>query len=108
MSAAPAERVVSKFDEEFDVVVVGYGYAGAISAIEAARTGAKVLVVEKATVPGGISICSYGAVRCAWNPDLAFEYLTRSGPFQVTAAYSVPTEPSAAPPSRSGRTDPRN
>jgi len=76
MNAQPVDRVVTEFDEEFDVVVVGYGYAGAISAIEAARAGARVLVVEKAHVPGGISICSYGAVRCAWNPDLAFQYLT--------------------------------
>ncbi len=53
------------FNEEYDVVVVGYGYAGAIAAIEAADVGASVLLVEKATSPGGISICSYGAVRSA-------------------------------------------
>jgi succinate dehydrogenase/fumarate reductase flavoprotein subunit len=63
------------FDEEFDVVVVGYGYAGSISALEAARAGAKVLVIEKTGVPGGISICSYGAVRSANNAERAFKYL---------------------------------
>ena len=33
------------------------------------NAGAKVLLIEKASVPGGISICSYGAVRSASDPD---------------------------------------
>ncbi len=33
------------FEEEVDVVVVGYGFAGGVSAIEAHDAGAKVLVV---------------------------------------------------------------
>lgn len=36
------------WDSEFDVVVVGFGIAGASSAIAAAREGAKVLLLEKA------------------------------------------------------------
>ena len=52
------------FDETYDVIVVGYGFAGATAAIEAARAGAKVLVLEKAPDPGSISICSQGAI-CA-------------------------------------------
>ena len=64
------------FDEDFDVVVVGYGFAGSVTAIEAARAGARVLMIEKTAVPGGISICSYGAVRCASDVDLATQYLT--------------------------------
>ncbi len=68
-------RWVASFDEEVDVVVVGYGYAGAISAVEAARSGAKVLLIEKTAVPGGISICSYGAVRSAHDRAKAFQYL---------------------------------
>jgi len=69
------------FDEAYDVVVVGYGFSGAIAAIEAADAGAKVLLVEKAQVPGGISICSYGAVRSAMKADDALKYLkiTNSG-----------------------------
>ena len=68
-------RNVSSYDEEFDVVVVGYGYAGGTAAIEAADAGARVLLIEKNSVPGGISICSYGAVRSAKDKDAAFDYL---------------------------------
>ncbi|NBP73879.1 MAG: FAD-dependent oxidoreductase, partial [Alphaproteobacteria bacterium] len=64
-----------EFDETYDVIVVGYGFAGATAAIEAARAGAKVLVLEKAPDPGGISICSQGAICCSAEPDEAFAYL---------------------------------
>ncbi len=39
--------------ERFDVIVVGFGTAGAIAAISAAHLGAKVLVLERSTYPGG-------------------------------------------------------
>ena len=64
-----------RFDETFDVVVVGFGHGGAVSAINAADAGASVLVVEKSEVPGGLSILSYGAVRSARDPAAAFAYL---------------------------------
>ncbi len=63
------------FDETFDVVVVGSGLAGGIAAITAADAGAKILLIEKSEVPGGLSICSYGAVRSARDPEGAFAYL---------------------------------
>lgn len=66
---------MTEFDATYDVVVVGFGYAGGITAIEAAKAGAEVLLLEKEPVPGGISICSGGAVRCAEDADDAFEYL---------------------------------
>ena len=61
--------------ETFDVIVVGFGLAGAIAAIEAHDAGAKVLLVEKAPVPGGISICAGGGVRFADSFDKALSYL---------------------------------
>lgn len=42
-----------KWDEETDVVVVGYGGAGAAAAIEATDNGAKVLILEKMPFGGG-------------------------------------------------------
>ncbi|MCW2492552.1 MAG: fumarate reductase [Frankiales bacterium] len=59
----------------FDVVVVGYGAAGAVAAIEAARGGASVLLVEKMAAPGGISILSAGGIRISESADEAFRYL---------------------------------
>jgi len=64
-----------RFDESFDVVVVGFGLAGGIAAITAAAAGSKTLLIEKSSVPGGLSICSYGAVRSARDADAAFAYL---------------------------------
>ena len=43
----PVAGVPEKWDYEADVVVVGYGGAGGCAAIEAADSGAKVLLVEK-------------------------------------------------------------
>ena len=58
-----------------EVIVLGYGYAGAMAAISAADAGARVLLVEKSATPGGISICSAGGVRIADDSDAAFMYL---------------------------------
>ena len=59
---AKFQKAAPEFDETFDVVVVGYGFAGGVSAIQAARGGAHVLLIEKMPDPGGISICSHGAI----------------------------------------------
>ena len=56
-------RRVSSYDETFDVIVVGYGYAGGISALEAAQHGARVLLIE--------------VVGAGWDFDL----LLRGGAF---------------------------
>ena len=64
--------------ETFDVVVVGFGLAGAIAAIEAHDRGARVAIVEKQTVPGGISICAGGGARIAGDAEQATRYLKAS------------------------------
>src|SRR3954453_5013112 len=44
----------------YDVVVVGFGIAGGCAALEAARSGARVLLLEKSAVHGGTSSMSGG------------------------------------------------
>ena len=66
------------WDDTYDVVVVGYGYAGAIAAIEAHDAGSSVLLVEKMPDPGGISVCSGGNIRVADDADEAFVYLEKT------------------------------
>lgn len=53
---------VTEWDYEADVVVVGYGVAGASAAIEAARTGADVLVLERTGGWGGAAALSGGFI----------------------------------------------
>lgn len=48
------------WDKEADVVIVGYGIAGACAAIEAAESGAEVMVLERASGGGGASALSSG------------------------------------------------
>jgi len=64
--------------EIFDVVVVGFGLAGAIAAVEAHDRGASVVIIEKQTVPGGLSICAGGGARIAEDVDQAIAYLEAS------------------------------
>ncbi|MCK9987058.1 MAG: 3-oxo-5alpha-steroid 4-dehydrogenase [Azoarcus sp.] len=51
---------VAHWDDRADVIVVGYGIAGACAALEAKRAGADVLVVERASGGGGASAMSSG------------------------------------------------
>lgn len=69
---------ITEFDDSYDVVIVGYGFAGGTAAIEAFDAGAKVLLIDKMANPGGISVCSYGAMRSARDADEAFAYLKES------------------------------
>ncbi|NYD57304.1 succinate dehydrogenase/fumarate reductase flavoprotein subunit [Nocardioides marinisabuli] len=74
----------------YDVVVVGFGIAGGCAALEAARAGARVLLLERAAVHGGTSSMSGGhfylgggtAVQRATGHDDSVEdmvaYLTAS------------------------------
>lgn len=66
---------VSSFDAVTDVIVVGFGLSGAVSAITASDAGAQVILLEKMTFPGGISICAGGGIRYSENADETFKYL---------------------------------
>lgn len=61
--------------ELIDIAVIGYGFAGGMSAITAAQKGRHVVIFEKMSIPGGISICSGGGFRVATDQKKAFSYL---------------------------------
>jgi 3-oxo-5alpha-steroid 4-dehydrogenase len=81
---------VAHWDEEVDVLVVGLGAAGAAAALEAAATGARTLVLERASGGGGTSAMSGGVLylgggtalqkACGFedSPDEMFKYLMAS------------------------------
>ena len=49
---------IDSYQDEFDVVVCGFGGAGGCAAIEAANNGAKVLLLERASDGGGSTALS--------------------------------------------------
>ena len=69
------ESKLTDFDEVIDVAIVGYGFAGGMTAISTAKAGRKAIIFEKMSIPGGISICSGGGFRVATSKEKAFEYL---------------------------------
>ncbi|MEG1971232.1 MAG: FAD-dependent oxidoreductase, partial [Burkholderiaceae bacterium] len=80
MVAAPAMNLVpeaqakqrampKKWDEEIDVLVIGSGFAGLAAAAEAAKAGAKTIILEKMPTYGGNSIIN-GAVYAAYDSEL--------------------------------------
>lgn len=88
------------FDVEVDVVVAGFGYAGAVAAIEAHDAGMRVLLAEKMPDPGGISILAGGAWRFAYDANQAYAYLkatndgrTREDVLRVLANGMVEIDP---------------
>ncbi|PLY06549.1 MAG: flavocytochrome c [Desulfuromonas sp.] len=54
--------------EDYDLVVVGSGFAGLAAAIEAKQAGASVIVLEKMRIPGGNSAISGGLLAVAGSP----------------------------------------
>jgi len=61
-SAPLAASEVARWDQEADVIVVGFGIAGGSAAIEAARAGSEVLLLERASEGGGTSAESEGMI----------------------------------------------
>ncbi|MGE4365021.1 FAD-dependent oxidoreductase [Mycolicibacterium austroafricanum] len=53
---------ISRWDYEADVVIAGYGVAGAAAAVEAARAGADVLVLERTGSWGGAAAMAGGFI----------------------------------------------
>lgn len=84
------KETVEHWSDSADVLVIGYGIAGACAALEARRAGADVLVIERASGGGGASALSAGifyfgggteAQRAAGyddTPDAMFDFLMAS------------------------------
>ncbi len=88
--AMPSSNVPA-WDEQVDVLVAGSGAAGTCAALEARRSGARVLMTESLAVPGGSSGL-YGGVGYAGGgtalqralgvedtPEAMYDYLVRTG-----------------------------
>ena len=79
-----------KWDIEADVVVVGFGGAGACAAIAAGEVGSKVVVLEKANesdAGGNFSVCGGGGVLAnPDDPEMAYNFLKIQMPDGFAAA----------------------
>ena len=79
------------WDAEYDVVVIGYGFAGATAAITAAEDGAKVLIVEK----GNEKTCG-GNSRYAMQVYLSFDAERKDDAFSylqsIRGMYDTPSD----------------
>ena len=65
---AACDALPKKWDETYDVVVIGSGFAGLAAAYEAKKGGASVVILEKMRTPGGNSIINGGVVSAAGSP----------------------------------------
>ncbi len=87
---AGPDALPKKWDEAYDVVVVGSGFAGLAAAIEAKEAGSSVMVLEKMPTHGGNSIINGGVMAVAGSdmqeargikdsPDLMLADMMKAG-----------------------------
>lgn len=68
----------TRWDETTDVLVIGFGGSGAVTAITAHDQGKKVLIIEKMPVAGGNTAVSAGGFMVPDDIDKAYTYLKGS------------------------------
>jgi flavocytochrome c len=82
--------MIAQWDEITDVIVIGSGFAGLASAIEALNCGASVIIIEKMAAPGGNSIISDGGIAASGtemqkklgiqdSPELMYQDMLKAG-----------------------------
>ena len=85
LAAATSARAASftepKWSRETDVVILGYGGAGASAAITAHDAGAQVTIFEKLPEGGGNTAVSSGGMMIPNNEERAFTYLSKTYDF---------------------------
>src|SRR6185312_11462393 len=64
------EKSIVSWDATVDVLVVGLGCAGATAAIEAARSGADTMILERASGGGGTTAMSGAVIYCGGGTAL--------------------------------------
>ena len=69
-TAKGVDPMPEKWDETFDVVVIGSGFAGLAAAIEARLAGSTVCVLEKMRTIGGNSIINGGIMAVGEDIDM--------------------------------------
>lgn len=75
-SAATGGGMPEKWDETYDVVIIGSGFAGFSAALEARSAGSDVVIIEKMPVHGGNSIINggdFGAAGTKMQKDAGVE-----------------------------------
>ena len=87
---AAVRLIKMKPEKKYDIAVIGCGFAGLASAIEAAEAGASVIIIDKMNAPGGNSIISDGGIAAAGteeqkkagitdSPEIFFSDLMKAG-----------------------------
>lgn len=79
-----ASQDTRSWDKETDVLVIGYGGAGANAAIVAHDAGSEVLIIEKMPTGGGNTTLSLGGWICPTSAEETYEYICKL--FEVSHA----------------------
>lgn len=58
-----------KWDEEYDIVIIGAGGAGLAAGVESVKQGLKAIVIEKMPMIGGSSVLCGGKFAVARTPE---------------------------------------
>ena len=68
-----------RWDKETDVVIIGYGGTGAVTAITVSEAGSSALILEKAPEAGGSTAVSTGGMRYTSDPVQGAAYVKNLG-----------------------------